>query len=606
MQANVDLAQRIAARVWKFVQAEYVRPLMAHRHRKQLIAVGGVVFLLLLINVVVPHGAPVAQKNVNATTTATTGSVSATETTETVSVAETVNWAFPQQQQETTEATTTLLHQSTPRPPRHGGVKLPHHHENDKVTEAIVVTMATDEPAATPAETLFDADPYKIKYAIPKHTAPAAYWSKFDVYWKHVYRSQSLAFLDQYLSELERETLDMMRDFDNAIEQRKIDIQWRLDHADNESAPVPVDDVVRVRDCVRQLMPLLGREEPLEKDALVFNGTRDRYDGAWLDKSWILASTGQRVAGGAQSAKRCLGERWVMFLGDDNARGMYDATIERLSTLPDWRIDEIGSSAGSAGDRDTLFVNRLYEPQADGHVEHRMMYISFRRVASFTDRNKLDAVLRDPRAVYAWSDVGGSGWAFDKPLLVAGLDKSIFANHTQPDVTVVSLGQGDLPAKAPRTVEAAATWLADTMKVASETLTRLRDALEPETFREKKAGKRVVYRLISKNSESGADNYSILRLNRAVADTIRRVSRGHADILDPWKFFPTYINRNISLSLDALHLEESIDDLKDDNGATDSPQLQRLLVDVVLDQLCDHLAEDRAEEARQQFAAAQP
>jgi hypothetical protein len=59
------------------------------------------------------------------------------------------------------------------------------------------------------------------------------------------------------------------------------------------------------------------------------------------------------------------------------------------------------------------------------------------------------------------------------------------------------------------------------------------------------------------------------------------------------------------MSLDQLHLEESIDDLKQDDGVTDSQQLQRLLVDVVLDQLCDNLAKDRAEEARLLFAQQQ-
>jgi hypothetical protein len=496
MQANVDLAQRIAARVWKFVDAEYLRPLMAHRHRTQLIAVGIVIILLVLVNAfILPHSPPPRVESTTTISEKLTETVSISDF-ETVSAVETT----------TTVAAATLPTTTHTRKPR------PHKDFNDVVmtTEAVrhsvvLTTTVTEQATATtlPPTPLFDPDPFKIKYSIPKHTSPAAYWSKFDVYWKPVYRSQSIAFLDQYLSELERETLDMMRDFDNAIERQKIDIQWRLDHQPNESAPVPLDDVVRVQDCVRQLLPLSGREQPLTSDAIVYSGVSDRYDGAWLDKSWILASTGQRVAGGAQSAKRCLGERWVMFLGDDNARGMYDATIERLSTLPDWRLDEIGSSAGSAGDRDTLFVHRLYETQADGHVDHRMMYISFRRVASFADRNKLDAVLRDPRHVYAWSDVRGGGWAFDKPLLVAGLAQSIFANHTQPDVTVVSLGQGDLPSTAPRTAQAASAWLASTIKTATATLTQLRDALEPETFREKKAGKRVVYRLVSKNSDAG-------------------------------------------------------------------------------------------------------
>jgi hypothetical protein len=453
------------------------------------------------------------------------------------------------------------------------------------------------------ADAVIDTDPFKIKYSIPKQMPPVQYWQKFDVSWKFVHRTQSMAFLDEYLSELERETADMIRDFDNAIEQKKIEIQWQLDHQDDDApaAPVPRDDPLRVRDCVRQIVPLLGREKPMRADALVYAGPSDRYDGAWLDKSWILASTGERVAGGAQSATRCLGERWIMFLGDANAHGMFAAAIERLSALPDWRKEETGDGYS---DRDALFINRLFEKDgADGKVEHRMMYLSFRRVESFADTEKLERVLRHPTEVLSIDELGR--WQYDRPAHVRGLKKSIFVNHTLPDVTVVSLGSGMLPSSPPASRSASDAWLTNTMVTVRKALDRLRAVLEPETFRAKSAGRRVVYRLVSKHSADDADNYSILRLNRAIGDVVRRESKGRADVLDPWRFFPTYINRNISMSLDQLHLEESIDDLKQDDGVTDSQQLQRLLVDVVLDQLCDNLAKDRAEEARLLFAQQQ-
>jgi hypothetical protein len=71
------------------------------------------------------------------------------------------------------------------------------------------------------------------------------------------------------------------------------------------------------------------------------------------------------------------------------------------------------------------------------------------------------------------------------------------------------------------------------------------------------------------------------------------------------------VSNNISLSLDEYHLEESMDDLKLDDGLLsiivlsllfsslektkttgegDSEQLHHLLVDVMLDQLCEELA----------------
>jgi hypothetical protein len=293
-----------------------------------------------------------------------------------------------------------------------------------------------------------------------------------------------------------------------------------------------------------------------------------------------------------------------MFLGDDNARGMYDATIERLSTLPDWRIDEIGSSAGSAGDRDTLFVHRLYETQADGHVEHRMMYISFRRVASFADRNKLDAVLRDPRARVRV----GRRRAAAAGRLTSRCSSPDWRSRFLPTTRSPT---SPLCRSARAICRARRRALRRRRRRGSRRRSRrhrdadavARRARARDVSREEGGQACRLQARLEEQRRPAPTTISILRLNRAVADVVRRESRGRADILDPWKFFPTYINRNISLSLDALHLEESIDDLKEDDGATDSPQLQRLLVDVVLDQLCDHLAEDRADEARQQFAA---
>jgi hypothetical protein len=112
---------------------------------------------------------------------------------------------------------------------------------------------------------------------------------------------------------------------------------------------------------------------------------------------------------------------------------------------------------------------------------------------------------------------------------------------------------------------------------------------------------------------------------------IAHTSNGRIDVLDPWKFFPACknvfvycveivaltpirvdVSNNISLSLDEYHLEESMDDLKLDDGLFyiillsllfsalektttttgegDSEQLHHLLVDVMLDQLCEELA----------------
>eukprot|EP00019_Armaparvus_languidus_P010926 CAMPEP_0168579504 /NCGR_PEP_ID=MMETSP0420-20121227/257_1 /TAXON_ID=498008 /ORGANISM="Pessonella sp." /LENGTH=46 /DNA_ID= /DNA_START= /DNA_END= /DNA_ORIENTATION= len=44
------------------------------------------------------------------------------------------------------------------------------------------------------------------------------------------------------------------------------------------------------------------------------------------------------------------------------------------------------------------------------------------------------------------------------------------------------------------------------------------------------------------------------------------------------------------MSLDEYHLEESINDLKNEDGETDTEQLQHLLLDVMLDKLCEELA----------------
>lgn len=57
------------------------------------------------------------------------------------------------------------------------------------------------------------------------------------------------------------------------------------------------------------------------------------------------------------------------------------------------------------------------------------------------------------------------------------------------------------------------------------------------------------------------------------------------------QFFPPYLLRKID------SVEESMADLKEDDGETDRPHLQRLLVDVMLATVCDELARDKAQEA---------
>lgn len=82
-------------------------------------------------------------------------------------------------------------------------------------------------------------------------------------------------------------------------------------------------------------------------------------------------------------------------------------------SLDDWRLEELGESSRSArSDRDVVFINRLYEQDANGDFEHRMIYVSFRRVESFADTDKLDAVLAQPRHVLQWNNERAE-WRYD-------------------------------------------------------------------------------------------------------------------------------------------------------------------------------------------------
>ena len=111
---------------------------------------------------------------------------------------------------------------------------------------------------------------------------------------KHIDEDSSLRFLDEYATEVRRELHDMQRDLERELTSVREKYEWhmsqarRFDDPEVDSDKVPNDDSLRVRQCVRELQPILHGEKLRGGDAwrahgaLVYNSSSDNYDGAWV------------------------------------------------------------------------------------------------------------------------------------------------------------------------------------------------------------------------------------------------------------------------------------------------------------------------------------
>ena len=272
--------------------------------------------------------------------------------------------------------------------------------------------MAEAQLALCTATLTADQTQFNLEYSIPNNTCSTDYWRAFDVRWKRFEHNTPLAELDAYATEVQRELHDMERDLLEAIEVAREELAHLDTDTSNEGSSSHEASAAELRQCLSRLLPALrvqsvvGGDDWHSRGALVHALPPNQHDGAWLARTWVSASTGRPIV--SQGAA-CTMRRWIMYMGDDQARGMYDASVERLLADRHYRLDEIGESAGVLSDRDALLIDRRSERQvaAGNATAFRAVYLSYRRVNAFSDVEKLAKSLETPKNVYRWQRSNG-------------------------------------------------------------------------------------------------------------------------------------------------------------------------------------------------------